>query len=172
MLRARSLATILLLGIPGCDSPSEIAANGEAPEVSYSVARFQDRQVSPLEFELFNTCPADGSGETLLLSGISVASQRVQVNPSGRAITRFEVDFRKVSAVGLSTGRKFRVQSQDRVMTHFADGAETSATFRSTLHIVGQGAGNNLVFRSQLQVSFAADGTPVFRVDKGSLECH
>jgi hypothetical protein len=171
MSRAPSLVTILVLGIAGCDSLSDLAG-GEDPEVSSSVVRFQDRQVFPIEFELFNSCPADGRGEMLLLSGISVASQRVQVNSSGKAMTRFEVDFRKTTAVGLTTGRKFRVQSQDRVLTHFAGGAETSASFRSTLHIVGQGAGNDLVFRSQLQVRFAPDGSPIFRVDKGSLQCH
>ena len=171
MSRASSLAGFLVLGIVGCDSPSDVSGAGEVPEVSYTVARITDRQVSPIEFEVFNSCSTDGNGETILLSGIAVASQRIQVNPSGKAVTRFDVDFRKVRAVGLTTGRKFRVQSEDRIITHFVDGAATSASFRSTLHIVGQGAGNDLVFRSQLQVSFAPDGTPTYRVDKSSLEC-
>jgi hypothetical protein len=171
MSRASSLVALFVLGISGCDSPAGVPGAGEEPGASDRVARIRDRQVFPIEFEVFNSCSRDGSGEAILLTGMVVASQQLQENPSGKAVTRFDVDFRKTHAVGLTSGRKFRVQSEDWILTHYVDGVASAATFRSTLHIVGQGAGNNLVFRSQFQVSFAADGAPTFHMDKSSLEC-
>ena len=62
--------------------------------------------------------------------------------------------FRAVSGVGLSSGRRYRVLSKDKIISHVFKNGVDIGIFSHTLHTIGQGPGANLIIKGQLQVTF------------------
>ena len=162
--------TVLFAFLVGCETQEAITSNdNQGPELS--VERLRESQTSPIEFEVFNPCSTDGTDEFILISGTVVSSQRFVRNPSGNFVRQEDGAFRAVSGVGLSSGRRYRVLSKDKIISHVFKNGVDIEIFSHTLHIIGQGPGANVIIKGQLQVTFHPDGPATVHVQRNSFEC-
>jgi hypothetical protein len=165
MKSVKYLVLLLLLVIAGCgqapSSDEHLSPQAANPEVDVATWFIDVAQFVP--------CAAGGAGETVTASGQGRAVFRTIVDASGGIHTSFHINYQGVSGSGLSTGDKYQGVGVFQGTT--TSSAGSVSTFSRTLRLIGQGANNNLIMRTQFHLTFNANGELTAIVESDTLEC-
>lgn len=105
-------------------------------------------------------CANDGAGEWVTYEGEIVLWTRLTVTPSGKGHGTMQVKAAAISAVGETTGDRYRLNANSSESYSF-DGSDFSLWLRQSFRLIGQGPENNLVIRSTLRMMMTEDGLVV-----------
>ena len=80
-------------------------------------------------------------------------------------------NFERATAVGLTSGRPYRVVEADRVDTNTSGPPPLEATFEETLNLIGQGAADNQQVHVLVHTTVNANGEPTAEVFNYIIHC-
>jgi hypothetical protein len=94
----------------------------------------------------------------------------VTIDNTGRQIDRFHENFQGVRAVGLDTGQQYQVHGVTNYQNFYVTQGSIF-TYTSQLHVLGQGAGNDLAVYYTIHYSVNSNGEYTAMVDSVRTEC-
>ena len=118
------------------------------------------------------SCPLQGAGEYVALSGSLHDLFHVTLDGAGGFHLDVQDNAQAVSGVGLTSGVKYQGTGVTRFDENFTAGRTSVFTFVNPyFRIIGQGPGNNLLVHENLHVTVNPDGTVTSFHDNFSLTC-
>ena len=111
----------------------------QPPPVLADVDEFMVQITIPIAFTTSNDCAA----EDVAVSGDLHIVFLLLTDGSGGFHMEQHDNFERATAVGLTSGRPYRVVEADRVDTNTSGPPPLEATFEETLNLIGQGAADN-----------------------------
>ncbi len=130
---------------------------------------FRENIVEPIAFRVFVPCANGGVGEIVAFSGNSLLVAQIVMDGNGGFHETQTENFQGVSGVGLTSGVKYQVPETNHITLNGTVGVEKTIT--NTVNVIGQGPGNNLLFKFTLHETVNANGTVTSSVDNERLVC-
>ncbi len=124
----------------------------------------------PIDDVTHASCALGGSGEDVHISGTMHILISVTFDERGgthlKAIRQMQV-----SGVGLTSGDKYVGTTADQTTVNFVGEPPANYTREYSVHLIGQGPGNNLLLRFVGHITINANGEVTALFDKPILEC-
>src|SRR5215510_7332390 len=157
----RTLALLVVCAVVGLASATAAQAeNTTVTNITFPVDLFE-----------FVPCAAGGAGEVVELRGDIHEVARTTINGNHFSMT-FHDNLQGLTGTGLTTGDKYQATGTATLTFNgnFNNG-QSEDTFAGSFDVIGQGQGNNLVFREIQHITVNANGDVTVSFDNISLDC-
>lgn len=135
----------------------------------YAAATFTESNRFPIDIIEFVQCAEEGVGEEVRLYGKIHELFHITSDNAGGVHVKIHSNFQGVSGIGLTSGDKYHGTGVTQEGFNIKSGSEF--TFVETFHIIGQGAGNNLVIHDKTHFTVNSDGEVTTFHDNFTFEC-
>jgi hypothetical protein len=158
-------SAIAVAVLSGCNAePSDPIIPGPLASAP-PVVLVHERQ--PVVENLFNPC----TGESIRLTGTLHLRLMTVVDAAGGEHTRFHSNLQDVEAVGLATGRRYRVVNTSHTSENLPASGASVVTAVMNLRVIAQGRAENLAVRALFHVTLDARGVERVVIERVETEC-
>jgi hypothetical protein len=159
----------LAIGVFGLGCTQDMTTpRTETVKPSFAASAVTQRQVFPVDQAFLVPCANGGAGEVVALSGQQTFLFHTTIDGTGALHSTTDIDTRLVGT-GLTTGAKYRGNSEDNISVSFGGANTTSNTVNQ--RIIGQGSASNFMFHENVAFTINANGEPTASVVHAWTDC-